>query len=146
MRHVLYHHLVTNCCALHLLYQLLCAAPSLSTVVRCTFFINCCALHLLYQLLCAAPSLSIVVRCTFFINCCALHLLYQLMSVSAPTHFVGRDSSVGIATRYGLDGLGIEYRWGANFPRPSRPTLEHTQPPIQWVPSFPGGKAADAWR
>ena len=24
---------------------------------------------------------------------------------------VGRDSSVGIATRYGLDGLGIESLW-----------------------------------
>ena len=23
----------------------------------------------------------------------------------------GRDSSVGIATRYGLDGPGIEFRW-----------------------------------
>ena len=28
---------------------------------------------------------------------------------------VGRDSSVGIATRYGLDGPGIEARWGARF-------------------------------
>jgi len=28
---------------------------------------------------------------------------------------VGRDSSVGIATRYGLDGPGIESRWGARF-------------------------------
>ena len=28
---------------------------------------------------------------------------------------MGRDSSVGIATRYGLDGPGIEYRWGARF-------------------------------
>ena len=27
----------------------------------------------------------------------------------------GRDSSVGIATRYGLDGPGIESRWGARF-------------------------------
>ena len=26
-----------------------------------------------------------------------------------------RDSSVGIATRYGLDGPGIESRWGARF-------------------------------
>ena len=26
---------------------------------------------------------------------------------------VGRDSSVSIATRYGLDGPGIESRWGA---------------------------------
>jgi len=28
---------------------------------------------------------------------------------------VGRDSSVGTATRYGLDGPGIESRWGARF-------------------------------
>jgi len=25
------------------------------------------------------------------------------------------DNSVGIATHYGLDGLGIEYRWGVRF-------------------------------
>ena len=47
-----------------------------------------------------------------------------------------RDSSVGIATRYGLDGPGIESRWGRDFPHPSRPALG----PIQ-----PGGKAARAW-
>jgi len=28
------------------------------------------------------------------------------------------DSSVGIATRYGLDGRGIESRWGAIFSAP----------------------------
>jgi hypothetical protein len=28
---------------------------------------------------------------------------------------MGRDCSVGIATRYGLDGPGIESRWGARF-------------------------------
>jgi hypothetical protein len=27
----------------------------------------------------------------------------------------GRDSSVGIATQYGLDGPGIEFRWGRDF-------------------------------
>jgi len=32
----------------------------------------------------------------------------------------GRDSSVGIATRYGLDGPGIESRWEARFPHPAR--------------------------
>jgi hypothetical protein len=31
---------------------------------------------------------------------------------------VGRDSSVGIATRYGLDGTGIESRWRARFSSP----------------------------
>ena len=34
-----------------------------------------------------------------------------------------RDSSVGIATRYGLDGPGIETRWGRDFQHPSRPAL-----------------------
>ena len=29
--------------------------------------------------------------------------------------FVGPDSSVGVATGYGLDGPGIESRWGARF-------------------------------
>jgi hypothetical protein len=29
---------------------------------------------------------------------------------------VDRDSSVGIATGYGLDGLGVESRWGRDFP------------------------------
>ena len=60
---------------------------------------------------------------------------------------VPRDSSVGIVTRYGLDGPGIESRWRRDFPHPSRPALGPTQPPIQWVPGlFPGGKAAGAWR
>ena len=58
-----------------------------------------------------------------------------------------RDSSVDIATRYGLDGPGIEYRCGRDFPHLSRPALGPTQPPIQWVQGhFPEGKAAGAWR
>ena len=59
---------------------------------------------------------------------------------------MGRDSSVSIVTRYGLDGPGIESRLGRDFPHMSRPALETNQPPIQWVPGFyPGGKAAGAW-
>ena len=54
---------------------------------------------------------------------------------------MGRDSVVGIATRYGLDGPGIESRWRRDFPHPPRPALGPTQPPVQWVPGlFPGGK------
>ena len=60
---------------------------------------------------------------------------------------MGRDSSVGIATRYRLDGPGVESRWGRDFQHLSRPALGPTQPPIQWVPGiFPGGKVAGAWR
>ena len=29
--------------------------------------------------------------------------------------YIGQDRVIGIATRYGLDGLGIESRWGENF-------------------------------
>ena len=53
----------------------------------------------------------------------------------------GRDSSVGIATRYGLDGPGIESRWGRDFPHLSRLALEPTHPPIQWVPGISRGEA-----
>ena len=58
---------------------------------------------------------------------------------------VGRDSSVGIATRYAMDGPGIESRCRRDFPHPSRPVLWPTLPPIQWVLGLPGGKAVGAW-
>ena len=43
----------------------------------------------------------------------------------------GRDSVVGITTRYGLDGPGIESRCRRDFPHLSRPALGPTQPLIQ---------------
>jgi hypothetical protein len=46
-------------------------------------------------------------------------------------------SSVGIALGYGLDGSWFEFRQRLViflFPTASRPVLELTQPPIQWVP------------
>jgi hypothetical protein len=41
-----------------------------------------------------------------------LHVLYQIQ---------GRDSVVGIATRYGTDGPRVESLWGRDFQYPSRP-------------------------
>ena len=43
---------------------------------------------------------------------------------------------VGIATGYGLDGPGIEFRCGRDFPHLSIPALGPTQPPVQWVPGL----------
>jgi len=47
---------------------------------------------------------------------------------------VGRDSSVGIATGYGLDGPGIESRWRRDFPHLSSSLL------YIGYRIFPGGK------
>jgi len=49
---------------------------------------------------------------------------------------MGRDSSVGIATRYGLDSPRIESQSGRDFPHP---------PPIQWVSDLSRVKAAGTW-
>jgi hypothetical protein len=51
----------------------------------------------------------------------------------------GRDSAVGIATRYGVDnrGVGVRVPVGSNiflFSTSSRPVPGPTQPHIQWVP------------
>ena len=46
---------------------------------------------------------------------------------------MGRDSSVGVGTRYGLDGPVIESRLGRDFFQVSRPALGSTHPPVQGV-------------
>ena len=58
----------------------------------------------------------------------------------------GVGSSVCITSCYGLDGLGIEFRWGARFfcTCPDRPW----DPPsllYNGYRVFPGGKAAGVW-
>jgi hypothetical protein len=64
-------------------------------------------------------------------------------SIETELHFryilrVGRDSSVGMATRYGLCGPGIESRWGRDFPHPSLPA--HPASYAMGTASFPGAK------
>jgi hypothetical protein len=64
-----------------------------------------------------------------------------------PSLRLGRNSSVGTATRYRLDGPGIESRLKLDFPRPSITVLGPSLPPIQWVLAIlPGGKMGGAGR
>ena len=51
-----------------------------------------------------------------------------------------RHSSVGIATRYGLDSPDGSNPGGrGGFPHLSRTSLKPTQPPMQWVPGLSRG-------
>ena len=56
-------------------------------------------------------------------------------------HGVSRDRSVSTAIRYGLDGLGIEFRWGACFSVPVQTGPgAHPTSYIMGTVSFPGVK------
>ena len=74
----------------------------------------------------------------------------RLASATLPpemTRYQEPGSSVGIATRYGLGGPGIESRCGARFSAPIQ-TGPGALPSLLYngYPVFPGGKAAGAWR
>jgi hypothetical protein len=71
----------------------------------------------------------------------------QMQYIEYRNIFVDQHSVVGIATRYGLEGPGIQSRWGRNFPYPSRPALQSCQPPVKLVTDiFALGKAAGVGR
>ena len=86
--------------------------------------------------------LKYAVLCATMLCCshriCFLFLCFLLPSFSqfsCKLLFIsGPGSSVGIATAYGLNGLGIESRWGRDFPHLSRQVLRPTKPPVQWLP------------
>ena len=64
-------------------------------------------------------------RLSFLCQCRNIILLIIIIIVNNINY-----SLVGIATGYGLDGPGIESRWGRDFPHLSRPALGPTQPPV----------------
>ena len=53
--------------------------------------------------------------------------------------FVGRGSSVGIATELRAGRSGIESRWGRDFPPVQTGPGGPTQPPGKWVPGLSRG-------
>ena len=67
--------------------------------------------------------------------------IYIYVCVCVCVLFAGRDNSVGTAIRYGLDGPGIEFRWGARFSAPVQTGPEaHSASCTMGTESFPGVK------
>ena len=54
----------------------------------------------------------------------------------------GPGSTVGIATRYGLDGLGFEPRWRRDLPELSRPFPRPSQTHVQELLHNFGGEGS----
>ena len=63
------------------------------------------------------PSAFIILKKYCVLYCIRLQL-YLCISSLLYISEGGRGSSVGIATRYGLNGPGIESQWGATFSAP----------------------------
>jgi len=87
----------------------------------------------------------------YIVHCCSCHLIqcHSLSSfvlwhaINITIIFVRRPGSVvGVATGYGLDGPGIESRWGARFSAPIQTGPgAHPDSCTMGTGSFPGVKS-----
>jgi hypothetical protein len=76
---------------------------------------------------------------------CVVHRSFEGRLSEGYSKFCERSSYIcniipNLTSAYGLDGPGIESRWGRDFPHLSRPALTPTQPPVQCVSGLPRGK------
>ena len=80
-----------------------------------------------------------ILRLSRFLPTCTVHLNSDLGKLFE--WIVGWDNSVGLASRYGLDGPGIESRWGARFSAPVQTSPgAHPASYTMDTGSFPGVK------
>jgi hypothetical protein len=76
----------------------------------------------IYRLICMRMKLKTLNTNLLLFRClCTIfrELMYCVAKVINYYNYIkecSRDSAVGIATRYGLDGPGIQSRWGRDFP------------------------------
>jgi hypothetical protein len=88
-----------------------------------------------------------LLQCVFFWSVCLLHTTFSgtMKQSQLPTRIseialnTNKTNSLFESTDYGLDGPGIESRWGRDFSYMSRPVQGPTHPPVQWVPGLSRG-------
>ena len=78
--------------------------------------------------------------------CCCDFLNQKLLNICFWTAPKNRDSEVGVATRYWLDGLGIEFRWGGGSAPVQTGPGAYPDSYTMSTGSFPGVIADGAWR
>ena len=85
---------------------------------------------------------SLYVSSIIMLMCCTEIGVQLSCNFSTSFHnvcYCGPGNSVGVAIDYGLEGPGIETRWGDIFHLPDRPWGPHSLPYIRYR-VFPGGK------
>jgi len=87
-------------------------------------------------------TILVVLSCKVF--CVLPTLIFNIIYLPITkilNYSMDRDSSVGIATRYGLGGPRLESRWGErDFPLRSKDVVRPSQPATGYRISFPGVK------
>ena len=121
--------------------------------IKCTCTKVCCLVfgqHTEYKCPCTnswirIPTLNITIIPT---TCHRNYPKAPEWELSGVTSFrCGLGSSVGLATVYGLDGLGIESRWGARFSAPVQTSPEaHPASCTMGTGPFPGVRCGRGWR
>ena len=75
-------------------------------------------------------------------QCKKQHRCIRTLAHLRTTHLHMAETSVAISCL--LDGSGFEYRYGKDFPHPSRPVQWATPSPVQWVQGLSRGELAEA--
>jgi hypothetical protein len=125
--------------AYSLVFHIPCANAVVMTM-KDNFRVDVILLKCLEMSLACIQSYELLLFCflSSYVNVIEKSTFYFVLSTLV---LVGRERSVGIATRYGWKVQGSNPGRGRGFPQPSRTALGSTQPPIQWTPRLPGGKA-----
>ena len=116
------------------------AWSSMCAAVHTTWSSMCAAVHTTWSSMCAAVHTASpvihnhVIQLQHLSN--ILKSFINYINSGQYLYICDRDSSVGMAIRYGLESPGFESRWGQDFPYPARPVLVPTQPPVQLVPGL----------